>query len=83
MPPLAISLLCPDASTQATDLLRQFLVYRSAQRISASTALLDDYFFNKPLPAHHLELPIPKRKLQEQFNVDKELNFSLFLAKAT
>lgn len=78
MPPIPISLLCPDASVQATDLLKQFLVYRSSERISASTALLDDYFFNKPLPAHHLELPIPKKPIQEQFNVDKELDLSLF-----
>jgi cell cycle related kinase len=81
MPPLDLCLLCPDASTQATDLLKQFLVYRSSERISALTALLDDYFFNQPLPAHHLELPIPKKKAQELYNVDKELDVGLFMSR--
>lgn len=76
-----ISLLCPDASSQAIGLLKQFLVYQSNLRISASTALLNDYFFNKPLPAHHLELPIPKKMAQEQFCIDQDLNFDLFVQR--
>eukprot|EP00842_Homolaphlyctis_polyrhiza_P004457 jgi/Hompol1/5011/HPOL_000673-RA len=79
MPPVPLEKLCPDASTEAVQLLKKFLVYPSLQRISASEALLDPYFFNKPLPAHHLELPIPKKHTKEQFDVDRALDLSLFL----
>ena len=32
----------------------------------AEEALLDGYFFNSPLPAHHSELPIPTRSVTRQ-----------------
>ncbi|KAI8925364.1 kinase-like domain-containing protein [Entophlyctis helioformis] len=61
-------------------LLKQFLVYRSDHRISARAAsVLDPYFFNKPLPAHHLELPIPKKQAREQFDVDRPLDLTIIL----
>ncbi|KAJ2995216.1 Cyclin-dependent kinase 20 [Globomyces sp. JEL0801] len=41
-------------------------------------ALLDPYFFNKPLPAHHLELPFPKKQTREQFDTEKPLDLRLF-----
>ncbi|KAJ1339126.1 hypothetical protein BSLG_006264 [Batrachochytrium salamandrivorans] len=48
---------------------------------STDAALLDPYFFNRPLPAHHLELPIPKKHVREQYDVDKPLDLSLFLTQ--
>ncbi|XP_005112397.1 cyclin-dependent kinase 20 [Aplysia californica] len=60
-PPIPLEKIVPDASEEALDLLKQFLVYPSKQRISAKQALLHQYFFTEPLPAHHSELPIPQR----------------------
>ncbi|KAJ3138464.1 Cyclin-dependent kinase 20 [Physocladia obscura] len=77
--PIAFDKICPDASTGAVTLLKKFLVYPSKKRICASKALLDTYFFCKPLPAHHLELPIPKRQTREQFDVDAPVDVLLFL----
>ncbi|KAJ3232500.1 Cyclin-dependent kinase 20 [Chytriomyces hyalinus] len=71
--------ICPDASPNAIALLKRFLVYPSDKRIHASEALLDPYFFSKPLPAHHLELPIPKCQSREQFDTDAPVDLSLFL----
>ncbi|KAK6100237.1 Cyclin-dependent kinase 20 [Batrachochytrium dendrobatidis] len=79
LPLVVLEKVCPDASAEAIRLLKKFLVYASVLRISAQKALLDPYFFNKPLPAHHLELPIPKKHTREQFDVDKPLDLSLFL----
>ncbi|KAK0058135.1 cyclin-dependent kinase 20-like isoform X1 [Biomphalaria pfeifferi] len=59
--PIPLEEIVPDASTEALDLLKQFLVYPSKQRIAATKALLHPYFFTEPLPAHHSELPIPQR----------------------
>ncbi|KAI9207783.1 kinase-like domain-containing protein [Polychytrium aggregatum] len=80
MPAVSFDHVCPDASPEAAELLGKFLVYPSAKRISASEALLDPYFFSQPLPAHHLELPIPKRQAREQFDVDKPLDWIFFSA---
>uniref|UniRef100_UPI00398F69D2 cyclin-dependent kinase 20 n=1 Tax=Pristiophorus japonicus TaxID=55135 RepID=UPI00398F69D2 len=73
-PPIPLEQIAPDASPEAVDLLKRFLVYPSKQRISAAEALLHPYFFKEPLPAHHSELPIPQRgamktqqRLQHQF----------------
>ncbi|KAI8910899.1 kinase-like domain-containing protein [Gorgonomyces haynaldii] len=68
--------VCPDASQQATDLLKRFLIYPSSKRISAQQALLDDYFFSTPLPAHHLELPIPTKRQTEQYDVTKPIDLT-------
>ncbi|XP_004409914.1 PREDICTED: cyclin-dependent kinase 20 isoform X2 [Odobenus rosmarus divergens] len=59
--PVPLEEVLPDASPQALDLLGQFLLYPPRQRISASQALLHQYFFTAPLPAHPSELPIPQR----------------------
>lgn len=59
--PVPLGEVLPDASPQALDLLGQFLLYPPRQRISASQALLHQYFFTAPLPAHPSELPIPHR----------------------
>jgi cell cycle related kinase len=61
MPPIPLECIVPDASPDALDLLKQFLVYASSKRISAAEALVHSYFFTEPLPAHHSELPIPAR----------------------
>ena len=44
-PPMPFEEILPDASPEAIDLVRQFLVYPSKQRISAKKALLHPYFF--------------------------------------
>ncbi|XP_076448485.1 cyclin-dependent kinase 20-like [Babylonia areolata] len=59
--PIPLEEIFPDASPDALDLLKCFLVYPSKKRISAKDALLHPYFFTEPLPAHHSELPIPQR----------------------
>lgn len=59
--PVPLGEVLPDASPQALDLLGRFLLYPPRQRISASQALLHQYFFTAPLPAHPSELPIPQR----------------------
>ncbi|XP_062064594.1 cyclin-dependent kinase 20 isoform X4 [Lepus europaeus] len=59
--PVPLEEVLPDASPQALDLLGQFLLYPPRQRIPASQALLHQYFFTAPLPAHPSELPIPQR----------------------
>lgn len=81
---LGIDSLCPDASQEARDLLNGFLIYRSTRRISAGAvsllnqALLDPYFFNRPLPSHHLELPFPTKSVKEQFDTEKPLDLTPF-----
>lgn len=59
--PVPLEEVLSDASPQALDLLGQFLLYPPRQRIAASQALLHQYFFTAPLPAHPSELPIPQR----------------------
>ncbi|KAK4473732.1 hypothetical protein MN116_003074 [Schistosoma mekongi] len=48
----------PDASIEAINLIRKFLVYPPHQRITASKALKDPYFTTDPLPAQLSELPV-------------------------
>ncbi|GCB82630.1 hypothetical protein scyTo_0021662, partial [Scyliorhinus torazame] len=85
-PPIPLEQVVPDASPEAVDLLKRFLIYPSKQRISAAEALLHPYFFKEPLPAHHSELPIPQRgarktqpRLQHQheFHIDRPLEESV------
>ncbi|XP_067931801.1 cyclin-dependent kinase 20-like [Watersipora subatra] len=79
--PVPLEQLCPDAADVALDLLKQFLVYPSKQRIPASKALLHAYLFSEPLPAHHSELPKPERKSRrphaQQFSIDRPITESL------
>lgn len=81
-PPVPFEEVVPDASPEALNLLKRFLVYQSKHRISAKEALVHPYFFTEPLPAHHSELPIPQRfnrSLQRrqnthQYNVEAPLD---------
>lgn len=83
--PVPFEEVVPDASKEAVDLLKKFLVYQSKQRISAKEALVNPYFFTEPLPAHHSELPIPQRSQRgiqrrqnaHQYNLDVPLEKSL------
>uniref|UniRef100_A0A4X2KN93 Cyclin-dependent kinase 20 n=1 Tax=Vombatus ursinus TaxID=29139 RepID=A0A4X2KN93_VOMUR len=59
--PLPLDEVLPDASPQELQLLSSFLIYRPRRRIQADQALLHEYFFRDPLPAHPSELPIPHR----------------------
>lgn len=86
MPPIPLETIVPDVSPEAIDLVKRFLVYPSKERISASEALLHPYFFTRPLPAHHSELPIPARnarrtsgrgQLRRAFDIDVPLEKSL------
>nr|XP_033805905.1 cyclin-dependent kinase 20-like [Geotrypetes seraphini] len=85
-PPIPLEHIIPDASPPALDLLKRFLVYPSKQRIQATEALLHPYFFTEPLPAHHLELPIPQcsgKKTQQclqhqnKYRIDQPLEESV------
>lgn len=64
MPPIPLEKVVPDATSEALELLKRFLVYPSKLRIAATEALLHPYFFKEPLPAHHSELPIPARNFR-------------------
>ncbi|XP_071960531.1 cyclin-dependent kinase 20-like [Antedon mediterranea] len=83
--PIPLEEIVPDASPEALDLLKRFLVYPSKQRISAAEGLIHPYFFTEPLPAHHSELPIPQRSRRmrhrtqhtKEFDVDCPLEQSL------
>ena len=73
--PIPFEEIFPDASAEALDLVKKFLVYDSKKRISATEALLHPYFFTEPLPAHHSELPIPvthraNKKLRQTAELD-------------
>ena len=48
-PPIPFEEIMPDASPEAIDLVRQFLVYPSKKRISAKKALIHPYFFTGDL----------------------------------
>ncbi|KAK7035570.1 Cyclin-dependent kinase 20, partial [Halocaridina rubra] len=52
----------PDAQPDAMDLVKKFLVYYSAKRISAKKALLHGYFYSIPLPTPVEEMPLPPRE---------------------
>lgn len=43
--------IIPDASPEATDLFKKFIIYDSNKRISATKALTHPYFGCNPLPA--------------------------------
>ncbi|XP_061470049.1 cyclin-dependent kinase 20 isoform X2 [Rhineura floridana] len=84
--PIPLEQVVPDASPQAVQLLKQFLLYPSKQRVQAPQALLHPYFFTPPLPAHHSELPIPQRggkkarhgpQHQHDFHVEQPLEESV------
>eukprot|EP00118_Oscarella_pearsei_P010609 m.66109 g.66109 ORF g.66109 m.66109 type:complete len:339 (+) comp35364_c0_seq12:33-1049(+) len=81
MPAIPLEKMVPDASPDAVDLFKRFMVYPSLQRISAADALQHSYFFSEPLPAHHSELPIPARKEervgQSRLDVDQPLGMSI------
>lgn len=78
MPPVPFEEVVPNASKEALDLLRKFLMYHSEKRMSAAEALVHPYFFTPPLPAHHSELPTPTRQTHthaapHDFSVDAPL----------
>jgi cell cycle related kinase len=80
MSPVPIEEVVPDASVEAVDLLKCFLVYNSKKRLAAAKGLLHSYFFTYPLPAHHSELPIPSTKTptaQKSFDVFASLKDNL------
>lgn len=77
-PPIPFENIVPDASVEALDLLKRFLVYPSDKRIAAKEALLHPYFFTEPLPAHHSELPIPQRmKKTRHHSKEYDIDISL------
>lgn len=94
MPAVPLEEVFPDADSDAVELLKQFLVYKSEKRIQAKDALLDPYFYTAPLPVHHSELlPIPVRSSLssplgvgetneaggKKFNVDAPLVFDFMI----
>ncbi|XP_022098738.1 cyclin-dependent kinase 20-like [Acanthaster planci] len=83
-PPIPFEEVVPDASPEALDLLKKFLVYPSKQRISAAEALLHPYFFTEPLLAHHSELPIPKhgKKVRHRGQNPKEYDIDVPLEQS-
>lgn len=51
MPGVRLEDVLPDAAPSAVNLLRRLLAYNPEHRPSAQQLLLDDYFFEEPLPA--------------------------------
>mmetsp|Transcript_26311 Transcript_26311/g.43971 ORF Transcript_26311/g.43971 Transcript_26311/m.43971 type:complete len:136 (+) Transcript_26311:210-617(+) len=59
--PISLEDIVPDADSNATDLLKQLLVYDPKKRITAEKALCHPYFFVDPLPGDLLLAPaLPK-----------------------
>ncbi|XP_063585943.1 cyclin-dependent kinase 20-like [Penaeus indicus] len=50
----------PDASPDAMDLIKKFLIYSTDKRISAKKALLHTYFFTAPLATPVSQMPLPR-----------------------
>jgi cell cycle related kinase len=78
--PMPFYELVPDASNEAVDLIKRFLVYRSDLRIRACDAILHPYFYVEPLPCHHTDLPIPRRGKKTQtyeYDLEKPIEESL------
>jgi hypothetical protein len=61
MPAVPLASIVANTTDSAVDLLGRMLVLWAPGRTSAHDALLHEYFFSEPLPAHHSELPRPKR----------------------
>jgi cell cycle related kinase len=76
--PKDVADVCPEASNEAIQLLKKFLVYQSKDRIRAKEALLDPYFFTEPYPCHCSDLPHPPKRTKQLFDVDEPLDLSLF-----
>lgn len=57
--PMMIEELIPEASADALDLLKSFLLYNCNKRLPANQALKHHYFFAHPLPSCPCELPKP------------------------
>lgn len=75
MKSIPVEEVVPDANSDAVDLLKQFLIYPSKQRIAASEALVHPYFFTLPLPCSLKEFPKPSEKRgSSQLRMDPELN---------
>lgn len=70
MPGVPLDQIVADATPEAMDLLKSFLVYSSGKRARAQDAIVHEYFFTDPLPAHHSELPnkIPRQKPSKEFD---------------
>ncbi|XP_067142732.1 cyclin-dependent kinase 20-like isoform X1 [Centruroides vittatus] len=57
--PMNFEELIPEASADALELLKSFLVYNSKKRLAADQALIHEYFFMHPLPSCRCKLPKP------------------------
>ncbi|XP_023212675.1 cyclin-dependent kinase 20-like [Centruroides sculpturatus] len=57
--PMNFEELIPEASADALELLKSFLVYNSKKRLAADQALIHEYFFMHPLPSCCCKLPKP------------------------
>ena len=53
--------MVPEATVNATELFKRFIIYDSGKRIPARDALRHDYFANQPTPALLTEMPRPHR----------------------
>jgi len=75
MKSIPIEEVVPDASHDAVELLKHFLVYPPQDRISANKALVHPYFFTLPLPCSLHEFPKPpEKRSSSQLRMDPELS---------
>jgi len=68
MPPVPLEEVVANTTTSAIDLLKKMVMLNAAKRATAREALLHEYFFCEPLPAHHSELPVPAPKQSSEMD---------------
>ncbi len=80
--PIPLEQLVPDATLQAVELFKQFILYDSGKRISARDALAHAYFFETPLPAQMEDMPCPEpsRRANASINLKVDISFEEIFA---
>lgn len=60
--PVTYEEMVPETSLAGVDLLKQFIIYNSSQRMSAKEAINHHYFYEKPFPVPRDEMTKPREK---------------------
>ena len=75
--------MVPEAPKTAVDLLSQFIVYNSDNRISSEKAVKHEYFFEKPFPSpsDQMRKPTEKKMDKGSFEFNTQLPFHMHFEK--
>eukprot|EP00037_Helgoeca_nana_P014438 m.134748 g.134748 ORF g.134748 m.134748 type:complete len:335 (+) comp22546_c1_seq2:281-1285(+) len=68
MPAVPLEDVVANTTASAIDLLQKMIVLNATKRMTAHAALIHEYFFCEPLPAHHSELPVPAPKKSSEMD---------------